>query len=136
MQCDLAVQLASIKELREEQKSKAKEIEQLTDSNEFQKKKSTLYQKMVKELNEKNGFVLPSERWKLMSWIDNQSFENLNQDMYTEAEQDAAEDLYTKQQTFGNDPYLVYEVNKMHRVCNRKYQFQQKINSSIAINSH
>ena len=52
---------------------------------------------MVRELNEKDGFVLPNERWRLMSWIDNQQFEELNKDMYTEVERDAAGDLYTKQ---------------------------------------
>ena len=42
-QCALAVQLATVKELSEDRKVHLKEIDRLTDSNEFQKKKCTLY---------------------------------------------------------------------------------------------
>ena len=41
--------------------------------------------------------------------------------MYTEMEQKAAADLYGKQQAIVNEPYLLNEVHKIHKVCNRKY---------------
>lgn len=121
LQCDLAVQLASVKELSEALKATIKEVDRLTDSNEFQKKKCTLYQKLVKDWSLKGGFELPAERWKLMSCIENQQLDDVKKDIYTNAEREAAEELYAKQQTIAGDPYLLYEVNKVHKVCNRKY---------------
>ena len=90
-------------------------------TNKFQKKKCTLYQKIVRDLSLKAGFELPAEKWRLMSWLENQQFDDVKKDMYTDVEREAALDLYTKQQTIAGDPYLLTEVHKVHRVCNRKY---------------
>ena len=69
----------------------------MTDSNEFQKRKCTLYQRLVKDLSLKTGFELPTEKWRLLSWIDSQEFDDVKKDLYTEAEFEAAEDLFAKQ---------------------------------------
>ena len=56
-----------------------------------------------------------------MSCIENQQLDDVKKDIYTNAEREAAEELYAKQQTIAGDPYLLYEVNKVHKVCNRRY---------------
>ena len=73
LQAELAVQMAVNKELKEDQVAKLKENQYLTKTNEFQKKKCTLYQKMVRDANEKCGFELPAdtEKRRLMNWIEN-----------------------------------------------------------------
>ena len=43
----------------------------------------------------KAGFELPAEKWKLMSWLENQQFDDVKKDMYTDAEREAALDLFT-----------------------------------------
>ena len=87
---------------------------------------------MVRDANLKCGFELPVdiEKRRLMNWIENQSFDDVKKDMYTNIEQEAALALFSKQQEISKDPYLVYEVNKIHRVCKRKYQLQQFLHTS------
>ena len=73
LQAELAAQMAVNKELQEDQVAKLKENQYLAKTNEFQKKKCTLYQKMVRDANEKCGFELPAdtEKRRLMNWIEN-----------------------------------------------------------------
>ena len=95
----------------------------------------TLYRKIARDLNLNAGLKLPTEKWKLMSWIDNQQFDKLRKDMYTDAEREAGLDLYEKIGSIVNDPYLVYEASKVYRVFNKKYQLQQKSISPDVRNS-
>ena len=45
----------------------------------------------------KAGFELPAEKWKLMSWLENQQFDDVKKDMYTDFERETALDLFSKQ---------------------------------------
>ena len=40
---------------------------------------------------------------------------------YSDEEREAIYELYAKQQTIAHDPYLLFEVNKVYRVLNKKF---------------
>ena len=71
-----------------------------------------------------------------MSFIDSQNFDNLKKDHYTEAESEAALELFAKLPNIASDPYLLFEVHKAYSVCNRKYQPTQNNPRATAKPSH
>ena len=128
LQADIAIQKAISQDLKEENQTTKNQNKGFKEMVEFQKLKAKVYKKMVRDANMKNGFDIPLEtqQWRLMHWIDSQTFEDVKRDNYSKGVQEAARELYGKQQQIQDDPYLLYEVNKIERVCSRKYQLQQK----------
>ena len=79
---------------------------------------------MVLDFNAQKGIVLPDNRQDLEHLVKNAEFENFSPNHYSVKEMAACDSLLKEINTV-NDPYLYYEINRIHTVFERNYKYSK-----------
>ena len=114
---------AELKKLKEEKAQQSKHLDEVTLLSDFLNMQTIIYRKLVRDLQNKQGLILPHNTKETLEYLKTCRFEEFDRDHYTEAELACCNELLRTYQGMMTDSYLLHELYRMYSIYELRYKF-------------